>query len=56
MKRLMNIVRHGVLSTLDESFQNAATEDESVTQIRSEWEAKAAAKKIFKNVAQPRAK
>ncbi|XP_057834902.1 mechanosensitive ion channel protein 5 [Cryptomeria japonica] len=56
MKRLMNIVRHGVLSTLDESFQNAATEDESVTQIRSEWEAKAAAKKIFRNVAQPRAK
>lgn len=51
MKRLMNIVRHGVISTLDESFQ-ASQEDVSVTQIRSEWEAKAAAKQIFRNVAQ----
>jgi len=45
MKRLMNIVRHGVLSTLDDSFNDVSNEDESVTQIRSEWEAKAAAKK-----------
>lgn len=56
MKRLMNIVRHGVLSTLDDSFNDVSNEDESVTQIRSEWEAKAAAKKIFRNVAKPGAK
>lgn len=56
MKRLMNIVRHGVLSTLDESFNDVGNEDESVTQIRSEWEAKVAAKKIFRNVAKPGAK
>jgi len=56
MKRLMNIVRHGVLSTIDESFNDVGNEDESVTQIRSEWEAKVAAKKIFRNVAKPGAK
>lgn len=56
MKRLMNIVRHGVLSTLDESFNDVGNEDESVTQIRSEWEAKVAAKKIFRNVSKPGAK
>eukprot|EP01018_Ginkgo_biloba_P009630 Gb_26840 [translate_table: standard] len=56
MKRLMNLVRHGVLSTLDASFHDVDNEDESTKQIRSEWEAKAAAKKIFKNVAKPGAK
>lgn len=50
MKRLMNIVRHGALSTLDEQIQGSAFEDENATQIRSENEAKAAAKKIFQNV------
>ncbi|XP_054778488.1 mechanosensitive ion channel protein 6-like [Prosopis cineraria] len=47
MKRLMNMVRHGTLSTLDEQI----LDDENATQIRSENEARAAAKKIFQNVA-----
>ncbi|KAK9287547.1 hypothetical protein L1049_015968 [Liquidambar formosana] len=49
MKRLMNIVRHGALSTLDEQIQDSSHDDESKTQIRSEIEAKAAARKIFQN-------
>ncbi|KAJ7001538.1 mechanosensitive ion channel protein 6-like [Populus alba x Populus x berolinensis] len=51
MKRLMKIVRHGSLSTLDEQILGAAAEDESTTRIRSENEAKVAARKIFNNVA-----
>ncbi|CAK8574215.1 unnamed protein product [Lathyrus sativus] len=51
MKRLMNMVRHGVLTTLDEHIIDATPDDEHATQIRSENEAKAAAKKIFQNVA-----
>ncbi|KAL9317036.1 hypothetical protein ACSQ67_013553 [Phaseolus vulgaris] len=51
MKRLMNMVRHGALSTLDEQIIDSANDDENATQIRSENEAKAAAKKIFHNVA-----
>ncbi|GMY05368.1 mechanosensitive ion channel protein 6-like [Fagus crenata] len=51
MKRLMRIVRHGTITTLDEQILDATNEDESTTQIRSEVEAKAAAKKIFQNVA-----
>ncbi|CAK9187923.1 unnamed protein product [Ilex paraguariensis] len=50
MKRLMNIVRKGVLSTLDEQLQDSTREDESTVQITSENQAKAAAKKIFCNV------
>ncbi|CAI9758018.1 unnamed protein product [Fraxinus pennsylvanica] len=46
MKRLINIVRKGVLSTL-------TNEDESAVQITSEKQAKAAAKKIFYNVVKP---
>ncbi|KAL6011814.1 hypothetical protein ACLOJK_002280 [Asimina triloba] len=53
MKRLMNIVRHGVLCTLDESIPDATQEYDSAMQIRNEFEAKAAAKKIFINVAKP---
>ncbi|KAL2459933.1 Mechanosensitive ion channel protein 5 [Abeliophyllum distichum] len=56
MKRLMNIVKHGVLSTLDEQVINSSQGDEAATQIGSELEAKHAARKIFRNVAQPRAK
>ncbi|KAL3514961.1 hypothetical protein ACH5RR_021863 [Cinchona calisaya] len=56
MKRLMKIVRHGVLSTLDEQIMDTTNHDESATQIRSEFEAKVAARKIFRNVAKPRAK
>ncbi|KAF5728241.1 mechanosensitive ion channel protein 6 [Tripterygium wilfordii] len=51
MKRLINIVRHGALSTLDEQIQDSAHEDENATKIRSEYEAKSAARKIFHNVA-----
>ncbi|KAI7740275.1 hypothetical protein M8C21_001365, partial [Ambrosia artemisiifolia] len=52
MKRLMRIVRLGTLSTLDEQLHNMDTrDDESNTQIRSEIEAKRAARKIFLNVA-----
>ncbi|CAO2817594.1 unnamed protein product [Amaranthus hypochondriacus] len=56
MKRLMNIVRKGVLSTLDEQFDPRMEEDDSALQIRSEKEAKAAAKRIFTNVASPGSK
>ncbi|XP_017241265.1 mechanosensitive ion channel protein 6 [Daucus carota subsp. sativus] len=52
MKRLMNIVKKGTLSTLDEQ----TGEDESAVQIRSETQAKFAAKKIFCNVAKPGSK
>ncbi|KAJ6753895.1 MECHANOSENSITIVE ION CHANNEL PROTEIN 5 [Salix purpurea] len=52
MKRLMNIIRHGALSTLDEQIQNSNHGDEeSATKIRSEFEARAAARNIFTNVA-----
>lgn len=51
MKRLIKIVRHGSLSTLDEQLLDNPNEDESTSQIRSENEAKVAARKIFKNVA-----
>ncbi|KAG2298213.1 hypothetical protein Bca52824_034685 [Brassica carinata] len=57
MKRLMKIVRHVSLTTLDEQMQETTNEeDESTRQIRSEKEAKAAARKIFKNVARRGAK
>uniref|UniRef100_A0A7N0ZYQ3 Mechanosensitive ion channel protein n=1 Tax=Kalanchoe fedtschenkoi TaxID=63787 RepID=A0A7N0ZYQ3_KALFE len=56
MKRLINIVRYGSLTTLDEQLLDATNEDEKQMQIRSEVEAKAAAKKIFHNVAKPRSK
>ncbi|KAG8657880.1 hypothetical protein MANES_03G085500v8 [Manihot esculenta] len=52
MKRLMNIIRYGTLSTLDEQIRDTShDDDESATKIRSECEAKAAARKIFQNVA-----
>ncbi|KAL4325571.1 hypothetical protein GQ457_11G013920 [Hibiscus cannabinus] len=56
MKRLINIIRHGALSTLDEQIQDTTQEDESATHIRSEYEAKVAARKIFQNVAKPGSK
>lgn len=57
MKRLMRIVRYGALTTLDEQITDVNTqEDESATQIKSEVEAKAAARKIFRNVARPRSR
>ncbi|KAF5188126.1 Mechanosensitive ion channel protein [Thalictrum thalictroides] len=56
MKRLMNIVRHGVLSTLEEQIHGSAHDDDASKQIRNEFEAKCAAKKIFHNVASPGSK
>lgn len=56
MKRLMKVVRKGVLTTLDERAELNADGDEASTQIRSEYEAKCAARKIFRNVAQPKSK
>ncbi|KAL9668630.1 hypothetical protein QQ045_006168 [Rhodiola kirilowii] len=53
MKRLMNIVRRGVLSTLDERILDTTQDDEKSMQIRSEVEAKGAARQIFQNVARP---
>ncbi|KAI3804047.1 hypothetical protein L1987_32215 [Smallanthus sonchifolius] len=50
MKRLMKIVRHGSLTTLDEHIQGTYY-DEPGTEIRSEIEAKRAARNIFMNVA-----
>nr|XP_043631636.1 mechanosensitive ion channel protein 6-like [Erigeron canadensis] len=57
MKRLMKIVRTGVLSTLDEQLEGTTgDEDDSAVQITSEKQAKIAAKKIFNNVAKPGSK
>lgn len=57
MKRLVNLVRHGRLVTLDEQLSNHDDDhDESGNNINSEGEAKAAAKKIFRNVARPGSK
>ncbi|CAN8259349.1 unnamed protein product [Cochlearia groenlandica] len=53
MTKLMNIIRKGALSTLDKHIQDTVEEDEDATQIRSECEAKIAAKKIFHNVTEP---
>ncbi|CAN4094041.1 unnamed protein product [Withania somnifera] len=56
MKRLMNIVRKGVLSTLDEQLQQSNGNDEAAVEITSEKQAKLAAKKVFINVAKPGSK
>ncbi|KAF3668034.1 putative serine/threonine-protein kinase roco7-like [Capsicum annuum] len=52
----MNMVRKGVLSTLDEKLPQPNYEDKSAVQITSEKKAKAAAKKIFNSVAKPGSK
>lgn len=51
MRRMINIVRHGALCTLDEQILNSNIEDESLFHIRSENQAKEAAKKIYLKVA-----
>ncbi|KAK9070855.1 hypothetical protein SSX86_009423 [Deinandra increscens subsp. villosa] len=55
MKRLMKIIRHGSLTTLDEHLQGTYY-DEPGTEIRSEIEAKRAARNIFMNVTRRRSK
>ncbi|KAJ3680467.1 hypothetical protein LUZ60_016745 [Juncus effusus] len=58
MKRLMRMVRYGTLTTLEERIRRGEEQgdDDSSMQIRSENEAKIAAKKIFINVAKPGSK
>ncbi|KAL7607014.1 mechanosensitive ion channel protein 6 [Lactuca sativa] len=56
MKRLMKIIRHGSLTTLDEHLHGVHYDDEAGTEIRSEIEAKRAARMIFMNVAKRRSK
>ncbi|XP_047322789.1 mechanosensitive ion channel protein 6-like [Impatiens glandulifera] len=56
MKRLMNIVRNGVLSTLHDQIQDSVCQDESAVEITNEFQAKAAARKIFYNIAKPSSK
>ncbi|KAL1822914.1 hypothetical protein ACET3Z_009692 [Daucus carota] len=56
MKKLMNIVRKGTLSTLDEQTRDCIGEHKGAVQITSENQAKLAAKKIFCNVAKPGSK
>ncbi|KAL4585073.1 hypothetical protein LXL04_009687 [Taraxacum kok-saghyz] len=57
MKRLMKIIRHGSLTTLDEHLHGVHSyDDESGTEIRSEIEAKRAARMIFMNVSKRRSK
>ncbi|KAK7850344.1 mechanosensitive ion channel protein 4 [Quercus suber] len=53
MRRMVNIIQHGDLSTLDDQLLNSKIEDEALLQIRSECQAKEAAKRIFQNVAKP---
>ncbi|KDP36863.1 hypothetical protein JCGZ_08154 [Jatropha curcas] len=53
MRRMIKIVRHATFSTLDEQILNSNIEDESLFHIRSECQAKEAAKKIFNKVARP---
>ncbi|XP_010537696.1 PREDICTED: mechanosensitive ion channel protein 6-like [Tarenaya hassleriana] len=56
MKRLINMIRHGALTTLDEQIQGSNLEDDKGNQIRSELEAKLAARNIFRNVSKPGSK
>lgn len=53
MRRMINIVRLGSLSTLDESILDSDMGDDSSFTIRTECQAKEAAKKIFLKVAKP---
>ncbi|KAL4279674.1 hypothetical protein GQ457_03G037810 [Hibiscus cannabinus] len=53
MRRMINMVSRGHLTTLDEQILNSEKDDESSVQITSECQANEAAKKIFQNVAEP---
>ncbi|KAG8378002.1 hypothetical protein BUALT_Bualt08G0092800 [Buddleja alternifolia] len=56
MKRLMNIVKKGVVSTIDEKTQGGSTCEDAAVLITSEDQANVAAKKIFINVAKQQSK
>ncbi|KAK4283455.1 hypothetical protein QN277_000403 [Acacia crassicarpa] len=57
MKGLVNVIRSSGLSTIRNTLESYIDDDEEAEQkemeINSEWEAKAAAYRIFKNVAMP---
>lgn len=52
MKRLIKLIRRGFVYTLDEQILDSTRKDETTQKIESEYEAKIAAKKIFRNVAE----
>ena len=57
MKKLMNLVWKGVLSTLYEQIRDSTgNQYESAVQITTESQARVTAKKIFYNVAKPGSK
>ena len=51
MRRMIHIIKNGTLTTLDERILNSDTDDDSSLQIKTECQAKEAAKKIFYRVA-----
>ncbi|CAK9234871.1 unnamed protein product [Sphagnum troendelagicum] len=59
MKRLINLVKHTGVATLTHNIEDNLMEadgnvgDQTNREINSEWQAKVAAKQIFKNVARP---
>ena len=55
MNRMINLINTSMVSTLDEQLQDITgdQEDEASLQITSETQAKIAAKKIFRNLAEP---
>lgn len=53
MKRLINLVKYQGVTTLSQTIDDDVTGEGMDTEIRSEWQAKAAAKEIFNNVARP---
>lgn len=53
MRRMINMVSHGHLVTLDEQILNSDRDDESSVQIKSEYQANEAAKTVFQKVAKP---
>ncbi|GAU27988.1 hypothetical protein TSUD_373830 [Trifolium subterraneum] len=58
MKGLINVIRSSGLSTISYTPESIYEEvsDNNINEIRSEWEAKAAAYRIFRNVAKPGSK
>eukprot|EP01018_Ginkgo_biloba_P007433 Gb_31299 [translate_table: standard] len=57
MKRLVNVIRHSGISTISNTIdESMSMRDQNDAEITNEWQAKAAAKTIFKNVAKPDAK
>ena len=53
MKRLINLVKYQGVTTLSQTIDDDVAVEGMDTEIRSEWQAKAAAKEIFNNVARP---